>query len=48
MSVYFSLKGRDVELDNIKTAIVQVGSGGLQENKTGTRQGENREKIGRR
>ena len=34
--------------DNIKTAIVQVGSGGLQENKTGTRQGENREKIGRR
>ena len=34
--------------DNIKTPIVQVGSGGLQENKTGTRQGENREKIGRR
>ena len=34
--------------DNIKTAIVQVGSGGLQEKKTGTRQGENREKIGRR
>ena len=34
--------------DNIKTAIVQVGSGGLQENKTGTRQWENREKIGRR
>ena len=34
--------------DNIKTANVHVGSGGLQENKTGTRQGENREKIGRR
>ena len=31
--------------DNIKTPIVQVGSGGLQENKTGTRHRENREKI---
>ena len=34
--------------DNINTAIAQMSSGSLQEKKTGTRQGENREKIGRR